>query len=109
MSLEVFAVLVGPSLHHHRTREDPHDEKYMHARPDKEEMEDAIKNNFPSRLDPEKQEEKNFRDLKTLLSELPLPQPAAGRSLSVSEAMEAAFLPKQDEDVVDMFTPSELH
>ena len=41
--------------------------------------------------------------------ELPLPQPAAGRSLSVSEAIiEAGFLPKQDEDVVDMFTQSEL-
>ena len=43
-----------------------------------------------------------------ILSELPMPQPAAGRSLSVSEAIEAGFLPKQDEDVVDMFTPSEL-
>jgi hypothetical protein len=26
----------------------------------------------------------------------------------VSEAIEAGFLPEQDEDVVDMFTPSEL-
>ena len=77
----------------------------MDARPDKEEMEEAIEN-FLSRL--EKQEQRGFKDLKTLLSELPCPQPAAERSLSVSEAVEAGFLPKQDEDVVDMFTPSEL-
>ena len=62
----------------------------MYARPDKEEMEEGI-NNFLSRL--EKQEQRGFRDLKTLLSELPCPQPAAGRSLSVSEAIEAGFLP----------------
>ncbi len=67
----------------------------MDARPDKEEMEEAIEN-FLSRL--EKQEQSGFRDLKTLLSELPLPQQAARRSLSVSEAMEAGFLPKPDED-----------
>lgn len=84
---------------------DPHDEEYMDARPDKEDMEEAIKH-FLSRL--EKQEELGFRDLHRLLSELPMPQPAAGRSLSVSEAIEAGFLPEQDEDVVDMFTPSEL-
>ena len=77
----------------------------MDARPDKEDMEEAIEH-FLSRL--EKQEERGFRDLHRLLSELPLPQPAAGRSLSVSEAIEAGFLPEQDEDVVDMFTPSEL-
>ena len=87
------------------SRQDPRDEKYMDARPDKEEMQEAIEN-FLSRL--EKQEWSCFRDLKTLLSELPFPQPAAGRSLSVSEDMEAGFLPKPDEDVVDMFTPSEL-
>ena len=77
----------------------------MDARPEKEEMEEAI-DNFLSRL--EKQEQRGFRDLNTLLSEPPCPQPAAGRSLSVSEAIEAGFLPKPDEDVVDMFTPSEL-
>ena len=66
----------------------------MDARADQEEM--------------ERHEERGFRDLHTLLSEPPLPQPAAGRFLSVSEAMEAGFLPKPDEDVVDMFTPSEL-
>ena len=77
----------------------------MDARPDKEEMEEAIED-FLSRL--EKQEQRGFKDLKTLLSELPCPQPAAGRSLSVSEAIEAGFLPKPDQDVVDMFTPSEL-
>ena len=42
------------------------------------------------------------------MSALPLPHPAAGRSLSVSEAIEAGFIPKPDEDVVDMFMPSEL-
>ena len=47
----------------------------MDARPDKEEMEEAIEN-FLSRL--EKQKERSFRDLKTLSSELPLQQPAAG-------------------------------
>ena len=77
----------------------------MDARPDKEDMEKAIEH-FLSRL--EKQEEQGFRDLHRLLSELPLPQPAAGRSLSVSEAIEAGCLPKQNKDVVDMFTPSEL-
>ena len=77
----------------------------MDARPDKEEMEEAIEK-FLSRL--EKQEQREFKDLKTLLSELPCPQQAAGRSLSVSEAIEAGFLPKPDEDVVDKFTPSEL-
>ena len=40
--------------------QDPHDEEYMDARPDKEEMEEAIEN-FLSRL--EKQEERGFRDL----------------------------------------------
>jgi hypothetical protein len=84
---------------------DPHDEEYMDARPDKEDMEEAIEH-FLSGL--EKQEERGFRDLHRLLSELPMPQPAARRSLSVSEAIEAGFLPKQDEGVVDMFTPSEL-
>ncbi len=77
----------------------------MDARHDKEEMEEAIKN-FLSR--PEKQEQSGFRDLKTLLSEPPLPQPAAGQSLSVSEAIQAGFLPKPEQDVADMFTPSEL-
>ena len=80
----------------------------MDARPDKEDMEEAIEH-FLSGL--EKQEERGFRDLHRLhrlLSELPMPQPAARRSLSVSEAIEAGFLPKQDEGVVDMFTPSEL-
>jgi hypothetical protein len=47
----------------------------MDARPDKKEMEDAIKNFLRSL---EKQEERGFRDLHTLLSEPPLPQPAAG-------------------------------
>ena len=77
----------------------------MDARPDKEDMEEAIEH-FLSWL--EKQEERGFRDLHRLLSELPMPQPAARRSLPVSEAIEAGFLPKQDGGMVDMFTPSEL-
>ena len=67
----------------------------MDARPDKEEMEEAIEN-FLGRL--EKQEQRGFKDLKTLLSELPCPQPAAGRSLSVSDSQrpwKLASSPKQ--------------
>ena len=80
-----------PSDPDSKSGQDPHDEEYMHARPDHEEMKEAIEN-FLSRL--EKQEERSFRDLHTLLSELPLPQPAAGQSLSVSEPIKAGFLPK---------------
>ena len=78
----------------------------MDARPNRDEIEGAIEN-FLSRL--EKQEQRGFKDLKTLFSELSCPQQAAGRSLSVSKAIEAGFLPKPEADVVDMFTPSELH
>ena len=82
----------------------------MDARPDKEEMEEAIEN-FLCRL--EKQEQSSFRDLITLLSEAQScpslnRHQESGRTLSVSEAIEAGFLPKPDQDVVDMFTPSEL-
>ena len=48
---------------------DPHDEE-MHARPDQEEMEEAI-NNFLQQLD--KQEKKGFKDLASVLSLLPKP------------------------------------
>ena len=44
---------------------DPHDEENMDARPDQEEMEQAI-NKFLQLL--EKQEKKGFKDLATLLS-----------------------------------------
>ena len=47
---------------------DPHDEENMDARPDQEEMEQAI-NKFLQLL--EKQEKKGFKDLATLLSHLP--------------------------------------
>ena len=82
----------------------------MDARPDQEEMEQAI-NKFLQRL--EKQEKKGFKDLATLLSHLPKPAQAwqgSARSMSVAEAMEAGFLPAldSDKDQADMFTPWEL-
>ena len=51
---------------------DPHDEEHMEARPDQEEMEEAI-NNFVFKLRVEKQEKKSFKDLATILSQLPKP------------------------------------
>ena len=60
----------------------------MDARPDKEEMEQAI-NNFLQRL--EKQEKRGFKDLATLLSQLPNLAQGSARSMSVAEAMEAGF------------------
>ena len=48
----------------------PNDEEHMDARPDQEEMEEAI-NNFLLWL--EKQEMKSFKDLATILSQLPKP------------------------------------
>ena len=47
---------------------DPHDEENMDARPDQEEMGQAI-NKFLQRL--ERQEKKGFKDLASLLSHLP--------------------------------------
>ena len=84
---------------------DPHDEENMDARPDQEEMEQAI-NKFLQRL--EKQEKRGFKDLGTLLSQLPKPAQGSARSMSVPEAMEADFLPALDKDQANMFTPSEL-
>ena len=84
---------------------DPHDEE-MHARPDQEEMEEAI-NNFLQQLD--KQEKKGFKDLASLLSLLPKPaKPGSVGSMSVADAIEAGFLPARDEAHGDMFTQSEL-
>ena len=60
---------------------DPHDEE-MHARPDQEEMEEAI-NNFLQQLD--KQEKKGFKDLASLLSLLPKPENGSVRSISVAD------------------------
>ena len=84
---------------------DPHDEESMDARPDQEEMEQAI-NKFLQRL--EKQEKRGFKDLATLLSQLPKLAQGSACSMSVVEAMEAGFLPALDKDQVYMFTLSEL-
>jgi len=53
-----------------RASPDPHDEEVMDARPDQEEMEDAI-NRFLLQM--EKQEKKGFKDLASVLSLLPKP------------------------------------
>jgi len=78
----------------------------MDARPDQEEMEEAI-NSFLRQLD--KQEKQGFKDLASLLSLLPKPaKPGSVGSMSVADAIEAGFLPAVDEAHGDMFTPSEL-
>ena len=77
----------------------------MDVRPDQEEMEQAI-NKFLQRL--EKQEKRGFKDLATLLSQLPKLAQGSARSMSVAEAMEAGFLPALDKDQAYMFTQSEL-
>jgi len=76
----------------------------MHARPDQEEMEEAI-NAFLSRM--EQAEKRGFRDLHSILSKLSMPTPAPGRTLTVDQAILAGFLPEYDHDMVDRFTPSE--
>ena len=58
-----------------------HDEENMDARPDQEEMEQAI-NKFLQLL--EKQEKKGFKDLATLLSHLSKPAQGSARSMSVA-------------------------
>ena len=56
---------------------DPNDEEHMDARPHQEEIKKAI-NNFLLLLD--KQEKKGFKDLATILSQLPKPaHPVCGR------------------------------
>ena len=89
-----------------RASPDPHDEELMDARPDREEMEEAI-NKFLLQL--EKQEKKGFKDLASILSQLPKPAQGSVPSISVAGAIEAGFLPAMDEDQADMFTPSEVH
>ena len=88
-----------------RASPDPHDEELMDARPDQEEMEEAI-NRFLLQM--EKQEKKGFKDLASVLS--PLPKPAQGSvcPISVADAIEAGFLSAVVEDQANMFTPSEL-
>ena len=80
---------------------DQHDEENVDARPDQEEMEQAI-NKFLQLL--EKQEKKGFKDLATLLPQLPKPVQGSVRSMPVAEAMEAGFLPALDKDQAHMFT-----
>ena len=70
----------------------------MDSRPDQE-MEQAI-NKFLQWL--EKQEKKGFNDIATLSSQLPKPAQGSARSMSLSEAMEAGFLPALDEDQAHM-------
>ena len=57
-----------------RASPDPHDEELMDARPDQEEMEEAIKRFL---LQMEKQEKKGFKDLASVLSLLPKPAQGA--------------------------------
>ena len=80
--MQVFVTLDGTF----QTQQAPN----MDARPDHEEMEQAI-NNFLQRL--EKQEKKGFKDLATILSQLPKPSQGSVCSMSVAEAMEAGFRP----------------
>ena len=76
----------------------PNDEEHLDARPDQEEMEEAI-NKFLLQL--EKQEKKGFKDLANILSQLPKPAQGSVRSISVADAIEAGFLPAMDEDQAD--------
>ena len=66
--------------------------KYF-ARPDQEEMEEAI-NNFLLLL--EKQEKKGFKDLATILSQLPKPAQGSVHFMSVADEIEAGLLPALD-------------
>ena len=91
---------------------DPHDEELMDARPDQEEMEEAI-NRFLLQMDMfllqmEKQEKKGLKDLASVFSLLPKPAQGSVCPISVADAIEAGFLPAVDEDQANMFTPSEL-
>ena len=88
-----------------RASPDPHDAELMDARPDQEQMDEAI-NRFLLQM--EKQEKKGFKDLASVLSQLPKPAQGSVRCISVADAIEAGFLPAMDEDQADMFTPSEL-
>ena len=78
-----------------RASPDPHDEELMDARPDQEEMEEAI-NRFLLQM--EKQEKKGFKDLASVLSLLPKPAQGSVCPISVADAIEAGFLPAVDED-----------
>ena len=56
----------------------------------------------------EKQEKKSFKDLATILSQLPKPEQGSVRFMPVANAIKAGFLSALDKDHADMFTPSEL-
>ena len=94
-----------PEAQSARASPDPHDEEYLEARPDQEEMEDAI-NKFLVQL--EKPERNGFKDLASVLSQLPKPAQGSVSSISVADAIEAGFLPALDKDQANMFTLSEL-
>ena len=66
----------------------PHNEEYLDARPDQDEMEDAI-NQFLVQL--EKQEKKGFKDMASVLSQLPNLAQGSVSSISVADAIEAGF------------------
>ena len=51
---------------------------------------------------------RGFKDLATLLSQLPKLAQGSASSMSVAEAMEDGFLPALDKDQADMFTSSEF-
>jgi len=78
---------------------DPHDEEQMEARPNQEEMEEAIIN-FLLLL--EKQETKGFNlpsrtsRLVHIVSQLPKPAQVSIRSMYMADAVEAGFFPASD-------------
>ena len=84
---------------------EPHDEENMDARGQL----DLTRRRW-SKPSTKKQEKNGFKDLATVLSQLPKPAQGSAHSMSVAlaEAMEAGFLPALDEDQAGMFTPSEL-
>ena len=91
-----------PEAQSARASPDPHDEEYLEARPNQEEMEDAI-NKFLVQL--EKPERNGFKDLASVLSLLPKPAHGSVRPMSVANAIKAGFLPALDEDQANIFTP----
>ena len=78
----------------------------MYAVPDQEEMEEAT-DAFLGRM--EQEETRGSKNLHSILSKLPMPTPAPGRTLTVTvdQAIESGFLPKHDHEMVDRFTSSE--
>ena len=60
------------------------EDAYLDARPDQDEMEDAI-NQFLVQL--EKQEKKGFKDMASMLSQLPKPAQGSVSSISVADAI----------------------